>query len=612
MYRIPQEKIEEIRSAVNIVHYIAQFINLKKEGRNFKGLCPFHHEKTPSFIVSPEKQFYHCFGCGQGGNLFKFIMDYEKLTFVEAVTKSADFAGIPVPKADPKSEQEINYTQQLYDVNEAACAFFEKELFKEKNKTYLNYFAERKLSAKTIKKFRLSYAPDSFDALLKHLQEKNIDLKLAETLGLLQKKQNSEELYVKFRQRIMFPFFNVAGKIIGFGGRRLNEEQQPKYLNSPESTVYKKGQTLYGLHQAIQAIREADFIILVEGYFDLLRLVDSGIKNVVASSGTALTEQQARLMGRFSKNIYVAYDGDTAGIKAAVRNARIIENEDLNAFIVPMPAGEDPDTYVLKYGLKKFHELLDKKLLLIEFQIDNYLLENPEPSLEQKDHFINEVLNELTRFKSPVKTGLYLHHLSERMQVGEAMLINEINRLKKRKVYFKQTAVDPADGDTPPVEVKVMRGVHRAEEGVIELLLNAGDEIRNYITHHVTTDLFENEDYAGLYGFIIHELEEFGKVDIHALFENAELNAEQHRILTRLTINMDTKDMKFAIDCIFQLKKWLLEKKSRDIQRHIQAEAHSAESGMHYTSTLNDLRKQIARIEKEHSLEIKAIRPVAE
>jgi len=607
MYKIPQDKIDEIRSAINVVHYISQFLNLKKEGRNFKGLCPFHQEKTPSFVVSPEKQFYHCFGCGRGGNLYKFIMEYEKLNFVEAVTKAADFAGIVLPKVQEKSEQEITYTQQLYDVNETACTFFEKELYKENNKRYLNYYLDRKLSEATIKKFRLSYAPDSFDALLKHYNEKKTNLKQAEELGIIQKKQKSDDYYVKFRHRMMFPFFNLTGKIIGFGGRKMREEDQPKYLNSPESQIYYKGRTLYGLHQAIQAIREDDFTVLVEGYFDLLRLVDAGLKNVVASSGTALTDQQARIMGRYSKTVYIAYDGDEAGIKAAIRNSRIIENQEMNAFIVPMPVGDDPDTFVLSNDIKAFRELLQRKLLPIEFQLDAFVKQNPDPSLEEKDKFIHQVLEELTSFHSTIKTGLYIHHLAERMQVSESMLIGEINRLRKRQRRYK-SSFDKEEKTAPTKEVKVRRGAHRAEEGIIDLLLNANGDIVSYISDHVTLELFENEDYADLYSHIIHELEEFGEIDVHILFENPQLNEDQHTILTRLTIDPDEKDLKYAIDCIYQLKKWRLEKSARDISQHIKAEAKSPEAMMHYTIELNQLRKQISQIQKEHLDEVKSIK----
>ncbi|KAA3617232.1 MAG: DNA primase [Calditrichaeota bacterium] len=609
MYKIPQEKIEEVRSSINIVHYITQFINLKKEGRNFKGLCPFHHEKTPSFVVSPEKQFYHCFGCGKGGNLFSFIMDYEKLPFVDAITKAADFAGIVLPKPEQKSPEQISRTQALYDINHLTCTFFENQLHLPQNKARLEYFLGRKLSEKTIKKFRLSYAPDSFDLLLKYFKENSANLKLAEELGLIQKKQNSEEFYVKFRHRMMFPFFNIAGKIIGFGGRKLNEEQQPKYLNSPESEIYKKGLTLYGLHHAIQSIREQDFIILVEGYFDLLRLVEAGQKNVVASSGTALTDQQARLMARYSKNIYIAYDGDAAGIKAAIRNAQIIENQELNAYIVPMPEGEDPDDFVLQHGLKKFHELLKQKTLPIEFQLNNYVKLNPNPSLEEKDNFISQVLGELVSFKSASKAGLYIHHLADRMQVSEAMLVTEVNRLKQRQARFnkgRQKTDEPTD-EIPEEKQSIKRGAHKAEEGLLELLLNAGADTQNYVIEHVSINLFENEDYSGLYDHIIHDIEEHGSVDVQKLFENQELNKNQHLILTRLTINPLSNEMKHAVGCIFQLKKWSLEKQERDIQQHIKMD-DSEESAMHYTFELAKLNKEKQKLNKDYLEDLKTYR----
>jgi DNA primase len=609
MYKIPQEKIEEVRSSINIVHYISQFLNLKKEGRNFKGLCPFHQEKTPSFVVSAEKQFYHCFGCGKGGNLYSFIMDYEKMTFVDAVTKAAEFSGIALPKPEAKSPEQISHTQALYDINDKTCTFFEKQLQLPENKSRLDYFKGRKLSEKTIKKFRLSYAPDSFDLLLKHLEKNQANLKLAEELGLIQKKKDGKNFYVKFRHRMMFPFFNVAGKIIGFGGRKLKEEQQPKYLNSPESEIYKKGLTLYGLYQAIQSIREQDFIILVEGYFDLLRLVEAGQKNVVASSGTALTDQQARLMARYSKNIYIAYDGDGAGIKAAIRNAQIIENQDLSVYIVPMPDGEDPDSYVLKHGLSAFNELLKKRTLPIEFQLDQYIKQNPNPSLEEKDHFIADVLNELVLFKSASKTGLYIHHLADRMQVSEAMLVSEINRLKQRRARFNKARKNNDTHEEKPQQERpaVKRGAHKAEEGLLALLLNAADETQKYVANHVSINLFENEDYAGLYDHIIHDIEENGKVDVQKLFENPDLNENQHLILTKLTIDQISNEMKHAVGCIFQLKKWQIEKEERDIQNHIKVD-NSEEAQMHFTFELAKLNKEKRQLNKDYQHDLKLYR----
>lgn len=608
MYKIPQEKIEEVRGSISVVHYISQFVNLKKEGINFKGLCPFHQEKTPSFVVNPKKQFYHCFGCGKGGSLYTFIMDYEKLSFVEAVQKAADFAGISLPKQEERSPEEISHTQKLYLINEQACSFFEKALQQPENKQHLAYYKNRSLSENTISTFRLGYAPNSYDSLLQFLHKKGGHTQHIEALGLIQAKNSGSGHYVKFRQRMMFPFFNLSGKIIGFGGRKIDDEQQPKYLNSPESEIYLKSQTLYGLNHAIQAIREKDYVLIVEGYFDLLRLVDSGIKNVVASSGTALSEKQARLLGRYTKHAYIAYDGDGAGIKAAIRNAHILENQELNAYIVPMPEKEDPDTYILNYGKEAFEALIKQKVLPIQFQLDKFLKENPQPTLQQKDAFISEIIKNLAEFKSTIKTGLYVHHLADKMQVSESMLVSEVNRVKKAAQRYNKMRMEAREENKTDEKVAlkpVLRGAHKAEEGLIDLLINSESDVQNYVLEMASFDLFENEAYQSLYSFIIEELEEHGKVDNHKLFELPELDEVQREILTKLTMDTQSMEVKYARDCIFQLKKWQLEKQARQISQHIKAEADSADSIMHYTLELAQTRKEIQKLEKSYREESK-------
>jgi len=319
-------------------------------------------------------------------------------------------------------------------------------------------------------------------------------------------------------------------------------------------------------------IRDKDFIILVEGYFDLLRLINEGVKNVVASSGTALSEQQAKLMSRYSKNIHIAYDGDGAGIKAAIRNAQIIENQEMNAYLVPMPEGDDPDTFVLENGIEAFRKLLKQKILPIEFQLDHYTRNNPNPSLGEKDQFILSVLNELINFKSNIKAGLYISHLADRMQVSESMLIAEINRLRKRQSHFNKTrdAFKDDTADTPEPEARpLLRGAHRAEEGLIEVLLNGDDEIQKYVLEHAGMDLFENELYAEIYGHILHDLEEHGLVDVHSLYDNPDISEAQSLLLTRLSMEEFTFDLKYAIDCVFQTKRWKLEKEAREIKDKI-------------------------------------------
>lgn len=601
MAKIAEDKVDEIRSAVNIVHYIAQFINLKKAGQNYKGLCPFHTEKTPSFNVSPQKQIFHCFGCGKGGNIFTFIMDFEKLSFFEAIKKAADFAGIILPVIETSVEQS-SYFQKLHDVNEAACAFFENNLYKSGNKQWLEYITRRSISSDTIRLFRLGYAPDSFNSLQRHLSKSNIDLKEAANLGLIQAREKGDGYYDRFRHRIIFPFHSIRGNIIGFGGRRLNEEQQPKYLNSSESAIYKKGEILYGLHQAITAIREKDYVVLVEGYFDLLRLVESGLRNVVASSGTAFTEDQTKLLRRYTKNIYVAYDGDQAGVTAAMRSAMLIEQQELNAFVVPLPETDDPDTFVLQNGLPAFEALIRQKILPIEFRLNAFLKADQHPSIEQKELFIQDILDNLTGIKNQIKIGLYLHQLADRLQINEGMLIGQFNRVKRQKLKTSPTAPQEDHRGRPitPRALPIHMVTFKAESGLIAMLLTANQETRSYIISNISHELFENPELVRLFEYIMNEIEESGAVDAGKALLTFNEDETMKALISELALTEQTEPLKHARGCIYQLKKHQLEKQSIEISRMIKEETASAESIAHYFQEQMNIRKKINELEHQY------------
>ncbi len=598
MSRVNEDKIHEIRTSINIVHYIAQFVNLKQAGQNFKGLCPFHTEKTPSFVVSPGKQIFHCFGCGKGGNIYTFMMEYEKLSFPESLQKAADFAGIMLPKT-MFSEEDTNYQQKLYKINEKACAFFERNLHLSKNKKWLNYFIERGLSVETIKYFRLGYAADSFNQLLNHFEAQKIDKNEAAILGLIQARERDGKYYDKFRHRIIFPFQNIGGKVIGFGGRKLREDQVPKYLNSPESPVYKKGEILYGLLQAIKSIRDEGYVVLVEGYFDLLKLVECGLKNAVASSGTAVGENQAKLIRRYTKDVYIAYDGDDAGKKAAIRNALILEKKDLNVYIVPLPSGHDPDSFVTEYGLPEFQNLLKKKVIPIVFQLNEYFAKNKNPSIEDRNQFIQEILNNLAELYNQIKVGLYIHQLSERLQINENMLVDQLNRLRRFKRRQVPAATDEA-AERPLPPPPAYTGVPKAEAGIIRLLLDKDIAVKNYVIEHTSLELIENEIFNRVYEFIIQELEETGKVDSGTVIQSFQEEPDIAGLVSELMTIDPVNPLKYAKDCIYQLKKWQLEKKSQEILSLIKEEASSAEAVLHYNQELFKLRKTLNQLDSDH------------
>ncbi|MHB2155779.1 DNA primase [Calditrichota bacterium GD2] len=600
MGKINPLKIDEIRGAVNIVHYISRFVSLKKAGQNYKGLCPFHTEKTPSFVVSPAKQIFHCFGCGKGGNIYTFIMEYEKLSFFEALRRAAEFAGIPLPEEDLEAKtRERTYFEKLYEINETAARYFEDNLFKREFKNWLDYFKKRGLSERTIKKFQLGYAPDSKSGLLEVFKKKNVDLAEAEKLGLVARSFYNDAFIDKFRHRVMFPFHNLSGKIIGFGGRQLRSDQQPKYLNSPESPIYKKGSILYGLYQAINRIREEDLVILVEGYFDLLQLVEHGQTNVVATSGTALTDYQARLIGRYTQKVLLLYDGDDAGRKAALRNGYILEKNGLNAFIAALPADEDPDSFLRKNGLKALEPYLKSQLTPVEFEINMFYEENPKPSLQAKNQFVSQLLENLLELNDPLKTGLYLPLVSDLLQINEDLLVEQFKKLERQRRRWKKAETVSPEIPTE-TEDRVHRGQYLAEAGVVYLLLNGEERVRNFLLSQLSYDLFENPSFIEVYEAILNELDEVGKVDKSEILSQFQEAVDVQAALSALDLMEFNDPLKFARDCIFQLKKWTLEKQAQEIQELIRSDHESQDALAHYTVELMRVRKELNRLVKDH------------
>ena len=352
---ISETIINQILDKVNIADIISGYIPLRRAGRNFKANCPFHHEKTPSFMVSPDKQIFHCFGCGAGGNVFGFLMKYERLEFPEAVQLLADKLGIEIPRssAPPEERSEIS---KIHSANDAAANFYHYTLLKmEHGKAACEYLKKRGVTEECIKRLKLGYAPPEWDSLFNHAKRKGLDHKILEKSGLALPGREGG-FYDRFRHRIIFPIHNHKGQVIGFGARVL-DETLPKYINSPETPVYNKGSHLYGLNLAAEHIKQKDFVIVVEGYLDFLTPFQAGIGNIVASLGTALTQDQVRLLKRFTKNITMVFDADSAGESASLRGLDIAVGEDMNAKVAALPQGYDPDKFTRELGADKFLDI---------------------------------------------------------------------------------------------------------------------------------------------------------------------------------------------------------------------------------------------------------------
>ena len=366
MARYSDEVIEEVRNANDIVDIISQYVVLKRSGRNFFGLCPFHKEKSPSFSVSPDKQIFHCFGCGVGGNVIHFISQIEKVSFVESLQMLAERANITLPTLEGSLEDNktLELKAKVYKINELAAAFYHQNLYNPGSKPAQEYVKKRKLDNKTLKKFLIGYSMQH-DELFKYLQAQGFTEEEILLSNLAYKNQNGQVID-RFRKRLMFPIVDVKNRVIAFGGRVL-DDSKPKYINSSEGIVYSKGRNLYGLNLAKNSGKKE--IIIVEGYMDAVSLHQRGIDNVVASLGTALTEAQGRLLTRYGEKVIIGYDSDGAGEAATLRGLEILNNMGCDLRILQMEGAKDPDEYVIKYGTGQFNLLVEKAISLVEFKI---------------------------------------------------------------------------------------------------------------------------------------------------------------------------------------------------------------------------------------------------
>jgi DNA primase len=440
--RIPENILEDILSRTDIVNLISGYIPLKRAGRNFKALCPFHHEKTPSFMVSPEKQIYHCFGCHESGNAFKFLMAYERLEFPEAAELLAKKAGVVLPKPHEEDYKTTSLTTQLYKINELAAAFYENNLHLQQAQAHAkNYLLKRGIKDETIKAFKLGYAPDKWDALISHLREKSVSLSLLEKAGLILAKE-SGGYYDRFRHRIIFPIVDIKARPLGFGARVL-DDNLPKYINSPETPIYTKGRNLFGLHLAKDSIREFDFAIIVEGYLDFIMPFQAGLKNMIASLGTALTIEQARLLKRYTHNVVMVYDGDAAGEIAALRNLDVFIEEEMNVKVVSLPQGFDPDSFVRKFGISALKEKIKGAQNIFDYKLKVLKTRYNIKEIEEKAKIAAEILPTIKKIKNAILKAEYIKKLAEELKVAEQFILEELKRIKLDMPYQGLERVAP-------------------------------------------------------------------------------------------------------------------------------------------------------------------------
>lgn len=481
---IKQETIDKIFETARVEEVISDFVNLNKRGVNYIGLCPFHDEKTPSFTVSPAKEIYKCFGCGESGNAVSFVMEHEHYSYPEALRYLADKYNIEIEEEQKSADQikEANERESLFIVSKYAASYFKKTLHEtEEGKAVgLSYFRERGFRDDIIEKFELGYSPDKWEAFTNKALEEGYKLDYLEKTGLTIVK--GDKKFDRFKGRVMFPIHNLTGRVIGFGGRTLkNDKKAAKYLNSPESEIYHKSKVLYGIYFARQAIRKLDNCYLVEGYTDVISLFQSGVENVVASSGTSLTEGQIKQIQRYTPNITVLFDGDTAGIKASFRSIDMILEQGMNVKIVAFPEGEDPDSYASSHSSTELKTFLEAEAAdFISFKT-KVLQKDAGKDPVKRTAMIREVVNSIACIPDRIQRSVYTRECSTLLDMDEEILINELNKVRRNKFKKKQKEVPPPDPDDIIPQKKrsaktstPSNGTEFQEKDIIRLLLTYG------------------------------------------------------------------------------------------------------------------------------------------
>ncbi|MAE94343.1 MAG: DNA primase [Deltaproteobacteria bacterium] len=408
MARIPEDTIQTIRDRVDILDVVGRSVSLKKAGRNFKGLCPFHEEKTPSFNVHPDRGTFHCFGCGEGGNVFTFLMNHDGLTFPEAVRSLAADLGIEIPESDRGGDRGLG--EKVLEANKVAQEFYARALVGDEGAVARSYLVERGLDRETAERYGIGFAPDRWDAVATVLQHADIPAAIGETAGLLKERQSGGH-YDMLRGRITFPIQDVRGRVVGFGGRAIGAEQEPKYLNSPESPVFRKRQAFYGFPHSLEAIRKQDRAVVVEGYFDWIALARAGVLEAVATCGTALTEEHARNLRRRTRNVVLLFDGDDAGQRAMLRGLEVLLPQDLRVAAIALPPGQDPDDLLRSEGPEALAVLIDGAGPALDVAIARAVAAGVSTPWERADA-VAAVIPLLVLVPDPVERGEFARRLA--------------------------------------------------------------------------------------------------------------------------------------------------------------------------------------------------------
>ena len=585
--RIPEELIEKIKDENDIVDVISENIKLKRSGRNYLGLCPFHNEKSPSFSVSSDKQIYKCFGCGETGNVVTFIMKYRNLSYIESIKYLGERININVDleNKDPRKDRK----SLLYEVSIESARYFFNNL--QKQKYAKEYVIRRGISENTIRKFGLGFSLNSWDSLSKFLKVRGYKEQDIFDAGLIIKKEKGG-FYDRFRNRIIFPVFDYKGKVIGFGGRVL-DDSKPKYLNSPETLIFSKGTNLYGLNFAIKNSNTRTFII-VEGYMDCISLHQYGITNVVASLGTALTVNQAKLLKRYADKVIISYDADLAGQMATIRGLEILKNTGFDVRVLTVPQGKDPDEYIRSNGKEAFINLIDKALPLIDYRLTRAKQGIDFNNREMLIKYTKEV-TEILKSLDSVEKDVYIKKISEDTGVKEQALYdlfnNEINKISVNNGMIKNE-------ENYNVKLYVEPAYLKSERSILKLMLSKEDF--NLVSKNVNKNDFILDSHKKIYDLIIEYSDKLNE-DIYKYIEarcdDVESSKEWISIIELELLDEEVDKQKLIKDYLNNIKKYRLEESKKEIMQKIKEYETKGmiEESLKWAQRLIELQKEIGR-----------------
>lgn len=582
MARYSEEILEDIRQSNDIIDVISQYVHLKRSGRNFFGLCPFHNEKSPSFSVSPDKQIFHCFGCGVGGNVFTFISKIEGISFKEAIEVLAERANINLPKLENTADSfKEELKAKVYKVNKFAADFYHQNLYKPSSKPAQEYIKKRKLNNETLKSFQIGYS-GKFDELYKALKQEEFGEQEILESGLVNKNDNGKFID-RYRNRLMFPICDARGRVIAFGGRVL-DDSKPKYINSPENVVYSKGRHLFGLNVAKKG--DTKTLLIVEGYMDVISLHQRGISNVVAALGTALTQQQGWLLRKNTEKVILGFDSDGAGQTAIARSLEILQNMGCDMRVLQMEGAKDPDEYILKFGVVRFQNLMQNAISLFEFKVKNLKQGLNLENSNDKIKFLNEIAKLISKIDNTMEKEVYIEKIAKTYDISKEAIYAQVNKLSYAN--SKGGQILEKSKPTPRLKRKeeksIPENIKKRENTIISILINK-PESYNLISKRIKPQDFKYELNQIIANKLYEELEK-GNSNINGILDELDEETRNHATMI-MAYDLEIDNLEKAINDILNLyKREKLDNRKLDIIEELEQD-------------LNDERKR--SLEKELS-----------